>query len=101
MNSNDIQSRQNEKKLLKIQYAARVCYNDAEKMNRFAWLFFLLAAFSVFIPDTLPEQFTAKDYKASAKVNLYTARTALNILNHVGIVRQIGRQGNAYLYERV
>lgn len=52
MSSNEIQSRQNEERLLKIQYAARRCYNTAEKINNYVWLLCLIAAFSVFFPET-------------------------------------------------
>lgn len=49
--SGEIQSRQNDEKLLKIQYAARENYNFAEKLNHFAWLLCLVSAFSIFLPD--------------------------------------------------
>jgi len=53
-----------------------------------------------FIPDELPEQFTSKDYKQAAKINISTAQTALNILNHIGIVKRVGKKGNSLIYER-
>jgi hypothetical protein len=37
---------------LKVQYAARVCFNSAEKYNIFAWIACLLSAFSVFLPNS-------------------------------------------------
>lgn len=40
--------------MLKVQYAARFCYNLAEKQNYFVWLFCLISAFSIFLPDELP-----------------------------------------------
>ena len=55
MNSCDIAERQNEPFMLKIQYAARFCYNLAEKQNYFVWLFCFISAFSIFLPDGLPE----------------------------------------------
>jgi hypothetical protein len=54
MNCDDIISRQNEPSMLKIQYAARCCYNMAEKQNYFVWTFCLISAFSIFLPDGLP-----------------------------------------------
>lgn len=54
MSSNEIQSKQNDEKLLKIQYAAREHYDFAEKLNHFAWLLCLVSAFSVFLPDRCP-----------------------------------------------
>ena len=58
------------------------------------------ADYMQFIPDDLPEQFTTKDLKQSAKIHLSTAQTTLNILHHLGTVRRVGKQGNLYIYER-
>mgnify|MGYP001082680693 CR=1 FL=1 len=55
MNSKEIYSRQNQDKFLKIQYAARVNYNSAEKFNKYAWLLCLTSAFSIFLPRTWHE----------------------------------------------
>lgn len=55
ISSDEIQSRQNGEKLLKIQYTAREYYNFAENLNHFAWLLCLLSAFSIFLPDNCPE----------------------------------------------
>ena len=54
MNSTSIIERQNKPCMLKIQYAARVCYNNAEKLNYIVWFFCLISAFSIFFPDSLP-----------------------------------------------
>ncbi|WP_195200277.1 S-4TM family putative pore-forming effector [Faecalispora jeddahensis] len=54
MSNDEIQSRQNDEKLLKIQYAAREYYNSAERLNHYAWLLCLASAFSVFSPDSWP-----------------------------------------------
>ena len=54
MNSCDIAEKQNEPFMLKVQYAARYCYNLAEKQNYFVWLLCLISAFSIFLPDELP-----------------------------------------------
>jgi len=54
-----------------------------------------------FIPTELQQPFTSKDYKSAAKTNLQTAQTTLNILNHLEVVKRIGKQGNSYIYERV
>ena len=52
MNSNKIQERQNEEKSLKVQYAARTCFNCAEKYNHWAWVACLVSAFSIFLPSS-------------------------------------------------
>lgn len=54
MNSDIIQERQNEDKCLRIQYAARVCFNSAEKNNNLAWGACLISAFSIFLPNNWP-----------------------------------------------
>jgi hypothetical protein len=52
------------------------------------------------IPEGLSRRFTSKDYKNAALISLDTAQTALNILNHIGIVKRVDKQGNLYVYER-
>ena len=52
MNSQEIQERQNEEKYLKVQYAARVYFNSAEKYNYLAWVACLVSAFSIFLPGS-------------------------------------------------
>jgi len=54
-----------------------------------------------FVPDKLERYFTSKDYCSVAKVNLYTAQTALNILHYVGAVERVGKKGNLHIYKRV
>ena len=54
INSNDIQERQNSEFALKVQYAARVCFNSAEKYNHLTWIACLASAFSVFFPSDWP-----------------------------------------------
>lgn len=55
MSSVEIQKRQNEIKFLKVQYAARVCFNLAETYNHFAWFACIVSAFSIFMPNTWHE----------------------------------------------
>ena len=52
------------------------------------------------IPDSLPTQFTTKDYKKAAHISQSGAWTALNILAHVQVIKQVGKQGNALVFER-
>lgn len=54
INSNDIQERQNSEFALKVQYAARMCFNSAEKYNHLTWIACLVSAFSVFFPSGWP-----------------------------------------------
>ena len=41
--------------MLRIQYAARVCYNRAETVGLFVWLCALAAELCVFLPNRIPE----------------------------------------------
>ena len=59
-----------------------------------------LADYVQFLPNTLPDIFTSKDYMKCAKVSTKVAGTALNILHFLGIVNRAGKKGNAFLYER-
>ena len=56
--------------------------------------------YQIFVPDALQQSFTSRDYMSAAKVNLRTAQTALNILNHLGVVKRTGKQGKLHIYER-
>ena len=44
INSNDIQERQNSEFALKVQYAAHMCFNSAEKYNHLTWIVGLINA---------------------------------------------------------
>ena len=50
------------------------------------------------IPDGLPEVFNSKDFAKAAKRTVYRAQTALNVLNHVGVVERVSRNGRGYSY---
>jgi hypothetical protein len=52
------------------------------------------------IPETLVDPFTSKDFKIASGLRNNEAITALNILNHVGAVKRVGKKGRAYLYLR-
>lgn len=53
------------------------------------------------VPESLPAQFTSRDFAKAAKLQLRYAQTGLNVLHHVGAVKRCGKQGQLYLYERV
>ncbi len=53
------------------------------------------------IPESLPEPFTVKEYKAAAKVSQKCAQTALTVLRFVGAVRFVGKRGSQFLYEKM
>ena len=51
-----------------------------------------------FIPYEIPEEFTAKDFAACAKIPVRLAQTVLLLLTDLLIVERIGKQGRSYLY---
>lgn len=54
VNSNDIYEKENRTEMLKIQYAARKCFNNAECLNYCAWIACMVATFSIILPNNLP-----------------------------------------------
>ena len=57
--------------------------------------------YALFLPETLPAQFTSKDYQKATAVSLSLAQTALNILVHVGVIVRVGKLGRLNLYEKI
>lgn len=58
LNSDTINIRQNEDQYLIIQYAARKCFNGAEKINYLSWVFCLISALLFFVPDSTTKYIT-------------------------------------------
>lgn len=56
--------------------------------------------YSVFLPDDLSEEFTSLDFSKSARISRPLAGTALLLLQELGVVERVGKQGNAYLYKK-
>ncbi|WP_069999634.1 hypothetical protein [Cellulosilyticum sp. I15G10I2] len=52
-----------------------------------------------FIPHTLNNSFTSKDFKKHTKLSLRSAQLALNVLTYLSVVERIGKKGNAYIYK--
>ena len=59
-----------------------------------------LADYGMFVPKELPAPFTSKDLKAVAKISLSLAQLTLLVLTDLGVVKRVGKSGNAYLYEK-
>lgn len=53
-----------------------------------------------FLPDTLPEKFTSKDFGKASKIPQQRAGTLLNVLLETGVVVKIGKEGRSYLYTK-
>ncbi|QNU65418.1 hypothetical protein EHE19_010760 [Ruminiclostridium herbifermentans] len=56
--------------------------------------------FEKLIPQDMPKNFTSKDFKKLSALNLKKAQTAMNILQYVGVIKQIGKDGRLHLYEK-
>lgn len=56
--------------------------------------------FACFLPDTLPDLFTTKDFQKATKISQSYANTGLHILHYMGIIERVGKQGRFYLYQR-
>ena len=57
--------------------------------------------YTKFLPETLPEVFSTKDYQKATKLTITRARTGVHILHYLGVVEPVGKKGNAILYKRV
>lgn len=53
-----------------------------------------------FLPDTLPNEFTTKDYSKCAHITQRLATVGLNVLLETGIVERVGKKGNSFLYTK-
>ena len=53
-----------------------------------------------FIPFDKNEEFTVRDLAAKAKINASLARKTLYVLEKMGLVERVGKQGNAYVYRK-
>ena len=58
-------------------------------------------SFYALLPEKLPSPFTAKQFRKAVKGGPRTAPALLSVLMRVGVVQRVGKDGNAYLYERV
>ena len=56
--------------------------------------------FNNLIPQDMPESFTSKDFKKLSALSLKNAQTAINVLQHIGVIKQIGKTGRLHLYEK-
>lgn len=52
-----------------------------------------------FIPYELEEPFSVREFAKAAHIPVHLAQTVMNILFHMGMVKRVGKKGNAFLYE--
>ena len=55
--------------------------------------------FKIFLPDTLPKEFTSKDFQKYTKSRSKYLGSGLKILREIGVIKVIRKHGNAYVYE--
>lgn len=56
--------------------------------------------YSKLLPEDLPQFFTANIYAKAAKISLSKARTGLNILSYLEVIKLCGKDGRKNLYTR-
>ena len=57
--------------------------------------------YNIFIPDTLPERFTVKEYSKEAKIYGIDAYSIVKVLCSIGLLEQSGNIGRAAAYKKV
>ncbi len=77
----------------RVERCERIPYALAEDLS-----FTSPADYAAFLPEGLAVPFTSLEFSKALKVSRKTAGTLLLLLNDLGVVRRIGRQGRAYLY---
>lgn len=57
--------------------------------------------YGIFLPDSLPEKFTAKIYSEKAKIYGMDTYSMLKTLCHIGLIEECGNIGRAVAYRRI
>lgn len=52
------------------------------------------------IPPDMPDEFVVSDFKTRSGLSRGDAQKAVNVLNSIGVIEQIGKRNRAYLYKR-
>lgn len=59
-----------------------------------------ISDYNKLIPAGLPDEFTVKDFARAAKITQGIAQNSVNVLNHLNVIKRIGKKGNAFIYSR-
>ena len=54
--------------------------------------------YAALLPDTLPEAFTARELSKALGLPQSQGSAAANVLVHMGVIRQTGTRGRAFVY---
>lgn len=65
------------------------------------YVFENLGDYAHLLPESLPVPFTSKELSGEIPLPASDARLILYVLAAMGVVRRVGKKGNAYLYEQV
>ena len=58
------------------------------------------ADYRIFLPEALPEKFTRKDYSKLTRLDGMALSGAIKILEEMGLVEFIGKEGNKFIYTK-
>jgi hypothetical protein len=56
--------------------------------------------YMIFLPESLPNEFTSKDLGSVAHITQQRAGTLLNVLLETGVVERVGKVGKSYVYKK-
>ncbi|MBR5241540.1 MAG: hypothetical protein IKV20_00230 [Clostridia bacterium] len=56
--------------------------------------------FRIFLPAALPDKFLRSEYNKAIKARAKFSYYALKLCEHLGFVKQVGKRGNAFIYEK-
>jgi len=56
--------------------------------------------YRLFLPETLPHQFTRVDYQTYVRLSPNAAMAMMRLLNVVGLIDQVGKLGRYHLYQK-
>ena len=56
--------------------------------------------YRILMPENLPERFTAKEFSSALQMKGRRAFFSLSFCMKMGFINRVGKQGNAYLYEK-
>lgn len=65
-----------------------------------AYIFKKASDYALFIPDSLPESFTVREYSNASQIRGIDAYSIVNTLCHIGLLKEDGKSGRAKAYRR-
>ena len=56
--------------------------------------------YCAYIPDNCREKFTVKDFAKGARIDEYTTRAVVKVLEARGVIKKLGKEGRSFVYSR-